>query len=222
MDKIKILIADDHSILRAGLNMLLNSQEDLKVVGEASNGKEVLQKIEELKPDIILMDIKMPEMDGLEATTLIKEKFPACKVLILTMYENENYLINFLEIGASGYIPKKCIDTELIQALRSVYKGELYLHPSMSKHLVKEYLTKTKAKPYEKKAKSFELSEREGDVLKLIACGHTQKEIAEMLCLSTKTVETYKTRIMEKIKLKTRAELVRYALDKGLLKRDFE
>lgn len=222
MEKIKILVADDHGVLRAGLNMLLNSQPDMEVIGEVANGREVLESVEKFKPDVVLMDIKMPEMNGLEATTLISRKFPSCKVLVLTMYEDESYLIDLLQKGASGYIPKKCIDAELVSAIRSVYEGKVYVHPSMTSFLVREYLMKSNSYEKAPKEKRLELSEREMEILKLVAYGHTQKEIAETLYLSPKTIETYKTRIMEKLALKTRAELVRYAVDRGLLKRDFE
>jgi two-component system, NarL family, response regulator NreC len=211
---IKILIADDHAVLRSGLLLLINNQEDMEVIGEAGTGKEALEKVQALKPDILLLDINMPEMDGLSVIPEIRERVPECRILILTMHDDANYLQEALKEGASGYLLKQAADTELIRAIQAVMRGETYLHPTMTQKLVDNMLRKTQEiaiDPWR------ELSEREFDVMRLVAMGYTNQEIAEQIFLSVKTIETYRARGMEKLNLQTRAQLVKSALKYGHL-----
>ncbi len=216
---IRVLIADDHAIVRSGLSMLIGSQSDMQVVGTAADGKEAYEKALELRPDIVLMDLSMPPGEnGLSATQRLKEAAPDIDILILTMHDDEEYLFRVLQAGASGYVLKSAPDMELLSALRTVAQGAAYLYPSATKSLISEFLQRVKKG---EDGDSYQiLTEREKETLSLIAKGYTNKEIAEQLVVSVKTVETHKAHIMEKLQLKTRPELVRYALKKGLL--DFE
>lgn len=208
-----ILLADDHAVLRSGLKLLLESQPDFKVIGEASTGLETLDLAERLQPDLILLDLSMPGLNGLDALPALRKVAPQAKILILTMYDDPQYLRATLKQGASGYVLKKAADAELISAIRAVLRGDMYVHSAMTRALLDDMLPKL-----ETTQDAWEtLSEREREVLKLVALGHTSVEIAEMLHLSDKTVETYRARGMEKLGLKSRAALVRYALKKGLL-----
>ena len=216
MSKIRIPLADDHAVLRAGLKTLLNIQPDIEVVAEAADGEEVIRKSRKFAPDIVLMDITMPRLSGLEATRKIKEQNPAIKVLVLTMHEDESYLYQMLHAGADGYVPKKAADTELLDAIRATYRGEHFIHSSMTTGLVAEMRHKEVASPVESQEPDG-LSQREREVLQLLAMGYTNQQIADKLYLSVKTVETYKARLKEKLKLHGRAELVRYAIQTGLL-----
>lgn len=214
MQRCRILIADDHAVLRAGLRLLINSQPDLEVVGEAHSGQEAIAQTATLSPDIVLMDITMGDMDGLEAARRIKQARPDVKILFLTMHEEEDYLRRALAVGAAGYCPKSAADVELLSALRAVAKGNVYIHPSHTKVLLEGMLpSRAEAPP-----PAAVLSEREREVLSLVALGHTSQEIANQLYLSVKTVETYRARIMEKLGLRSRAALVRYALEQGLMR----
>ncbi len=217
MKEIKVLIADDHAVLRAGLTKLLNAEPDIEVIGEASNGTDAVTKTGELSPNVLLLDITMPGMSGIDVVKAIKAKNLPASVLVLTMHEDEGYLREALKAGVMGYIPKKAADTELISAIRAVYRGEIYLYPTMAKYLVEDAIHGGAAHA-EKPADSFEsLSQRERETLRLIAQGFTNQEIAAKLFISIKTVETYKARMMEKLAVTSRAELVRYALQHGLL-----
>ena len=218
MKKIKILLVDDHAVLRSGLKLLLNAQPDMEVVDEATDGLEAINKSVRLTPDIVLMDISMPGIGGLEATKQIKSKCPKTKILVLTMHDDESYLYEFLKHGASGYVVKKAADTELTSAIRAVNRGEIALHPAVTKKLVNNYLNISS--PSKKRNEQHDhLSEREQQVLKLIVLGHTNKEISDALFISIKTVETHRTRIMQKLNLNSRAQLVQYAIEKGILKK---
>ena len=211
--RIRILLADDHAVLRAGLRALLAAQADLEVVGEASEGAEAIRLCQTLRPDVVVMDIGMPGVSGIDATARIKRDLPAVKVLILSMHDDRGYLRQVLRAGASGYVLKKAADTELLAAIRAAARGEVFLDPALAKALVDEVM--------EPKAASGEvpvLSDREREVLRLLAHGHTNQQVADRLCISVKSVETYKARLMEKLGLKGRAELVRYALQHSLLK----
>ncbi|GIM47900.1 DNA-binding response regulator [Collibacillus ludicampi] len=213
---IRVLIADDHAIVRSGLSMLINAQSDMEVVGAATDGREAVERALQLKPDVVLMDLSMPPGEnGLSATARLKEAAPEIEVLILTMHEDEEYLFRVLQAGASGYILKSALDMDLIAAIRTVYQGAAYLYPSATKALIQEFLQRVQ------KGEDMEhyhvLSDREQEILSLVAQGYSNKEIAEKLIVSVKTVETHKAKIMEKLHLKTRPELVRYALRKGLL-----
>ncbi len=216
MSKIKVLLADDHAVLRAGLKTLFHAQPDIEVVAETANGEETVRQSLKVVPDIVLMDITMPGLSGLEATREITRQNPAIKVLALTMHEDESYLHQMLRAGASGYVPKKAADVELLAAIRATYQGEHFIHPSMTAGLVAELRNKEVVSPVESRGDDI-LSRREREVLRLLAMGHTNQQIAEKLYLSTKTVETYKARVKEKLGLQGRAELVRYAIQAGFL-----
>jgi DNA-binding NarL/FixJ family response regulator len=214
MKTIRLLLADDHPVVRVGLRTLLEIEPDLCVVGEAGDGAEAVRLIERLCPDVVIMDISMPEMDGLEATRRARAISPGTHILILTVHAQERYLFPVLKAGASGYVLKSTIDTELIEAIRTVARGEAFLYPSATRMVLEDYLAHLaggEQDAYE------QLSEREREVLKLIALGHTAGEIASQLGLSPKSVETYRARIMQKLDLHSRAALVRYALARGLL-----
>lgn len=211
MNKIRIILADDHAVLRSGLKMLLNAQEDMLVVGEATNGQEALAAVREFSPDLLILDLTMPKTDGLQVLTQVKRAFPNVRVLILTMHEEEGYLRRAIEAGAAGYCPKSAADAELISAIRAVMRGNVYIHPSHAKIL----LDKMIAPSSDSGVSATELSERERAVLKLVALGHTNQDIAERLSLSVKTVESYRARGMEKLRLTSRAALVRYAIQEG-------
>lgn len=212
---VRILLADDHAVLRSGLALLLNSQEEFIVVGEAPTGLAVIALAEELQPDLILLDLNMPGLSGLEALPTLRQKSSNSKILILTMHDDPEYLRQAIKAGAAGYILKKAADTELLSAIRAVMQGEIYVHSSMTRNLLENILPDQKGSDEQDIWES--LSTREQQVLKLVALGHTSAEIADQLNLSSKTVDTYRARGMEKMELKTRAALVRFALLRGLL-----
>ncbi len=215
MSKIRLLLADDHTVLRAGLKALFNAQPDMEVVAEASDGEEAIRMSRELSPDVVLMDISMPGISGFKATSEIRKQNPAVKILALTMHEDDSYLHQMLRAGADGYVPKKAADTELMAAIRASYRGEHFIHSSMASGLV------TMARQQEpellKNKGAGVLSQRETEVLQLLALGYTNQQIAEEICLSVKTVESYRARIKAKLGLEGRAHLVRYAIEIGLL-----
>lgn len=213
--KIRILLADDHTILRAGLKMMLNAQPDMEVVGEAQDGRYAIHEVQRLQPDIVLMDITMPGVNGIEATRQIKKLFPEVKVLVLTMHENDEYVFQTLRAGASGYMLKEAADTELISALRAVHSGQFYLSPAAQSVMVGDYLQRVRIG--EEKDSYSSLTEREREILKLVAAGHTNNQIAELLVISPKTVDTHRTHVMDKLNLHSRAALVKYAMRRGLL-----
>jgi len=213
--KIRILLADDHTILRAGLRMMLNAQPDMEVIGEAQDGKQAINATIHLQPDIVLMDITMPDMNGIEATRQIKRIAPEVKVLVLTMHENDEYVFQALRAGASGYILKEAADTELITALHVLQSGQFYLSPSAQSVIVGDYLQRVHTG--EEKDSYNSLTEREKEILKLVAEGYTNNQIAERLVISPKTVDTHRTHVMDKLNLHSRAELVKYAMRRGLL-----
>jgi len=216
--KIRILIADDHAILRAGLKLLLAAQEDMEVVGEAENGVQAIALTERLHPDIVLMDITMPQMGGLEATRILKGQHPQTQVLVLTMHDDREYLTPFLQAGASGYVLKSAADVDLIKAIHAAARGEIYLHSSMTKALIDEYLDQKAPSPSLSEEDNWDnLTERQREVLRLLAQGYTNQQVAEQLCVSVKTIETHRAHILEKLNLKSRADLIHYALRKGLL-----
>jgi two-component system response regulator NreC len=216
--RIRVLLADDHAVLRAGLKALLNAEPDIEVVGEAADGQGAVDAARRSHPDVIVMDIQMPRLSGLEATRALKANGISSKVLILTMHAESQYLLPLLEAGGSGYVLKSGADTELIEAIRTVYRGEVFLYPAATKLLVDGYLDRSArdGDPFDG------LTEREREVLKLVAEGYSGTEIAERLIISPKTVDTYRERIMQKLGLRHRYELVRYALRKGMLKADPE
>ena len=214
MGKIKVLVADDHTILRQGIKALLDNQEGIEVIGEAKDGREALEIIEETLPDVILMDIAMPGLNGLEATRRIKKKFPRMKVLVLTMYTNEEYIFQILNAGANGYLVKETAFQDLISAIKAVYKNEAFMSPSISKKVINSYIKK--AQDDEEKTREI-LTTREREILQLIAEGNSSKKIAELLFISPKTVETHRTHIMDKLNIHNRTGLIKYAIRKGMV-----
>jgi len=215
MEPIRILIADDHTVLRSGLRLLLNAQPDFEVVGEASTGQETVERAIALRPDVLLLDIAMPDLNGLEAARHIRQQVPELRILVLTMYDDEAYLRQFLEMGAAGYVLKKAADSELADAIRAAHRGEAFIYPSLMRRLIESYLQRPPSPPAPRS--SDRLSPREVDVLRLVALGYTNQQIADELCIGVSTVETHRTHIMEKLGLRGRAQLVRYALARGLL-----
>lgn len=213
---IKILLVDDHAVVRSGLKMLLNTNPEMEVVGEASEGNEGIKKALKLKPNVVVMDLSMPHgKDGLTATGELKKQMPEVNILILTMHDDEEYLFRAVQAGASGCILKSAPHDELMSAIESVANGNAYLHPAATKRLMEEYLGSLK---HGSSNDTYNLlSDREKEVLTLIAKGYSNKEIAEQLVISVKTVETHKGNLMEKLQMKTRPELVEFAVKKGLL-----
>lgn len=220
MGKITIVLADDHAVVRAGLRALINAKPDMEVVGEAANGREATEQVELLGPDVLLLDLSMPRLSGLSALTAIKRKAPRTRVLILTMHDDHRYLHQALSAGASGYVVKKAADMELLSAIRAVMRGEIYVHSSLTKSLIERSLRKQRARAVTASPGADDLSKRQKEVLVLLAQGYTNQQIADMLLLSVKTVETYRARTMKILDLQTRAELFRYVLRKGWLPRD--
>lgn len=213
--KIRILLADDHTILRAGLKMMLNAQPDMEVVGEAQDGRQAIEEAQKLQPDLVLMDITMPDLNGIEATRQIKRLVSDTKILMLTMHEHDEYVFQALQAGASGYMLKEAADTELITAIHVITSGQFYLSPTAQSVVVGDYLQKVRTG--EERDSYSSLTEREREILKLVAEGFTNNQIAERLVISPKTVDTHRTHIMDKLNMHSRAELIKYAMRRGLL-----
>jgi two-component system response regulator NreC len=215
MGKTSILVVDDHAVLREGVRALLSLYDDIEVVGEASEGKEAIRKVQEFMPDVVIMDIAMPGMDGLEATRRIRKKYPKIKVLVLTQHDNKEYILSVIKAGASGYVPKRALGSELVSAIRAVQEGDSFLYPSAATALIEDYLQQNKDRdPFD------QLTAREREIFKLIAEGHTSREIADMLFLSLRTVQGHRLRIIEKLNVRNRTELIKYAMRKGLVSLD--
>ena len=211
----RILLADDHAVLRSGLRLLLSGQDGFQVVGEAATGTETLNLSEKLQPDLILLDLSMPGLGGMDSLPLLRKIAPSARVLILTMHDDPQYLRQALKNGASGYVLKKAADVELLSAIRAVLRGEVYIHPSLTRVLLDDLLPGPD--PSSEMSSWEALSEREQETLRLVALGYTSAEIAEKLNLSVKTIDTYRARGMEKLGLRNRAALVRFVLNKGLI-----
>jgi len=216
MNVIRILLVDDHAVVRAGLHMLLSADPELEIVGEAENGMQGLHMARDLVPDVVLMDISMPDMNGIEATRRIKKLCPDVAVLALTMHEDDQYFFEMLAAGASGYVPKRAAPNDLIAAIHAVQNGGVFLFPSVARLLVSDYLHRVEqegqaGRPFDN------LTDREREVLTLIAQGLSNQEIADELTISVKTVNRHRENIMAKLNLHNRVELVRYALEKGLI-----
>lgn len=209
MAKLRILLADDHAVVRQGFKLILNQEPDLEVVGEAANGREATDLVETLKPDLVIMDIAMPEVNGVEATRLIRQNSPACKVLVLSMHRDAVYVRETLRSGASGYILKDSIDQDLLRAIRAVAAGDSFLSPEVARTVLDDY-TQTED-PFDR------LTARERQVLQMLAEGLVAKEIATALDVSVYTVDAHRGRIMKKLGLRSSTEIVRYAMRKGLI-----
>jgi len=221
MNKIKLLLADDHTILRSGLAHLLGEMSEVEIVGEAENGLEAVRLAQELKPDVVVMDIGMPVMSGLEATREIREWSDDIKVLVLTVHDNEEYLFQAFQAGAAGYLLKKAATRELMNAIQVVARGDYFLYPPITKVVVDNYMEKLWRR-HDPSSSHGSLTDREREILKLLAEGYTCREIAKPLFISAKTVETHKANIMEKLNLHKRNELVRYAIRKGILQISYD
>jgi two-component system response regulator NreC len=214
--KIHLFLVDDHQVVRTGLRMLLENEDDVQIVGEAGTAREAIAAIDKLNPDVVLMDIGLPDMSGIEATQKIKFSHPNIAVVALTIHEDEEYFFRMLDAGASGYVPKRAAPEELLTAIRSASKGEVYLYPSMAKLLVKDYLAQEHTL---NGASSLDgLTEREQEILKCLVEGENNEEIANKLFISPKTVARHRENIMHKLNLHSRSELVRYAIRKGIIK----
>ena len=214
MDRIRVLLADDHAILRDGIRALLTDHPDIVVIGEAEDGHWAVHLAHELHPDVVLMDIGMPRLNGLEATRQIKHDCPEVAILILTMHDNEEYLRQVLAAGASGYVLKRAAASELVAAIRAVHRGEAALSPAVARMLIEDYLRSEDGRIA---ATPSDLTPREREVLQLIAEGHTSKQIAELLCLSVKTVQAHRTSLMQKLDLHDRGDLIKYAIQKRII-----
>lgn len=214
--KIRLLLVDDHQVVRSGLRMLLSNESDVEIVGEFGTAREALVAVQSLKPNVVLMDIGLPDLSGIDATSEIKRTNPEVAVVALTIHEDEEYFFKMLEAGASGYVPKRAAPEELLTAIRSAAAGEVYLYPSLAKLLVKDYLAQDHTSEAEKALDG--LTEREQEVLRYLAEGVANDEIAEALVISVKTVARHRENIMQKLGLHSRSELVRYAIRKGIIK----
>jgi len=215
MNKIKVLVVDDHTLVRQGIRSLLALADDIEIVGEAADGREAVEKVGQLAPDVVLMDLAMPNMGGLEATRRIRRQFPATKVLVVTQYDDSEYVIPVIEAGARGFVTKTASPMELASGIKAVHRGDSFLSPSAATALVEECQLKTNTEG--EKSSYGLLTDRERETLKLIAEGHTAREIAEMLVVSPKTVEWYKTNLMNKLNIHSRVDLIKYAIRKRLI-----
>lgn len=217
MNKLRIFLADDHMVVREGLKTLINAQPDMEVVGEAENGREAVRCAVELLPDVVVMDISMPEMNGIEATERLRKDCPQIKIVALTIYEDTGYLRQLLKAGASGYVLKRAVVEELVHAVRTCASGGSYIEPKLAGHVVSTYISRGSSSGSKGQG---DLSDRETQVLRWIAWGCSNKEIGAKLNISVKTVETYKVRLMGKLNLRSRVDMVRYALRQGLLREE--
>ncbi len=213
--KTRLLLVDDHAVVRTGLRMLIEGENDIEIIGEAENASEAINQISRLKPDVVLMDIGLPDMSGIEATRKIKQLAPHTAVVALTIHEDEEYFFKMLDAGASGYVPKRAAPEELLSAIRVSAQGEVYLYPSLAKLLVKDYLAQEMLP--KNQASLTGLTPRENEVLTLLADGASNAEIADQLSISPKTVARHRENIMGKLNLHSRAELVKYAIRKGII-----
>ena len=213
--RIRVLIVDDHAILRQALRQLLEQEQEIEIVGDAANGRDAVACAEKLQPDVVLMDLAMPGINGLEATNEIKRRWPHVQVIALTVHDNEEYFFEMITAGAAGYVLKGADPSELLEAIRTAHQGEVFLHPKLTTKLVRDYLRRARLGEV---SDSYEaLSEREKQVLRLIGEGQTTQEIADALVITTSTVQTHRAHIMEKLNLHRRSELMKYAVRRGLI-----
>ena len=212
---IRLLLVDDHAVVRSGLHMILETESDLEIVGEAGTAQEAIQAVKNLKPDVVLMDIGLPDLSGIEATSKIKQIRPETAVVALTIHEDEEYFFKMLDAGANGYVPKRAAPEELLTAIRAAAEDEVYLYPSLAKLLVKDFVSQEHPRSGRREDG---LTPREGEVLAHLAEGDSNSEIAELLHISPKTVARHRENIMRKLNFHTRTELVKYAIRKGMIK----
>jgi two-component system response regulator NreC len=212
----RILLVDDHAVVRSGLRMLLENERDVEIIGEASSAHEAIEAAMTLKPNVILMDIGLPDLSGIDATREIKKRAPESAIVALTIHEDEEYFFKMLEAGANGYVPKRAAPEELLTAIRAAATGQVYLYPSLAKLLVRDFLSGGHPNPAGQP--DSELTEREAEVLTYLAEGANNEEIANALVISPKTVARHRENIMRKLNLHSRSELVRYAIRKGIIK----
>jgi two-component system response regulator NreC len=217
MSCIRVLLAEDHNVVRAGLRLLLNAQPDMQVVAEAMDGRQAVAMAHESCPNVAVLDISMPNLDGLQACSLICRDCPDIQVLILTMHESDDYFFQAIQAGASGYLLKKAASEDLIKAVRAVARGEAFFYPSLARRLLEGYLQHGKTGASREAAAFADLSERERQVMFLLAHGMANQEIAEKLVITSSTVQTHRSHILQKLGLKTNVELVRYAISHGLI-----
>lgn len=210
---IRILITDDHQLFREGIVNLLSTSPHIEIVAQAENGIDAIEKAKRLKPDIIIMDLGMPEMNGVEATQILQKELPQIKVLALSMHSDKQYIKEVLEAGAYGYLFKNCTYDQLIEAINTVSQGKKYLSDKITEVLIQDYL----GREDDVHNNNPDLSERESEILKLLAEGKSTREISDLLCISVKTVGTHKQNILEKLNLKTNADLIKYAIRKGIV-----
>jgi two-component system response regulator NreC len=216
MDKIRVLLADDHTLIRSGIATLLQNNKDFVVIGEAADGEEAVRKTGELKPTVVVMDLSMPKLSGMEATKQIKKKYPEVSVLILTMHENEEYVYQILKSGAAGYVLKSAGKDELIGAIRAAAKGEKFFSPRISQLMAEGYVRRVDQAAAEMEPGDLPLTRREREVLALVVGGMTNQQIADQLFISPRTVDTHRTNIMQKLNIHDLANLVRYAIEHGI------
>lgn len=213
--KIRLLLVDDHAVVRVGLRMMLESEEGMEIVGEADSASEAINQVAKLKPQVVLMDIGLPDLSGIDATREIKRLYPEISIVALTIHEDEEYFFKMLEVGASGYVPKRAAPDELVSAIEAAARGEVYLYPSLAKLLVQDFLGQS---PQVKEKSSLDgLTSREEEVLALLADGESNAEIGDKLGISPKTVARHRENIMAKLNLHSRTELVKYAIRKGII-----
>jgi DNA-binding NarL/FixJ family response regulator len=217
-EAIRVLLVDDHTILREGVRSLLDGESDMRVVGEARDGVEAVEQVDHLEPDVVIMDMVMPRMNGLEATLEIKRRHADARILILSMYDDDEYVQQIIQAGASGYVLKRVAADDLVKAVREVYAGSSFLYPPIAAKLIEDYVRKARGE--DTSEAEDPLTPREREVLRLIAEGNTNVEIAEALTLSKKTVESHRANIMRKLDLHTVTDLVKYALKRGMIKLD--
>lgn len=217
MNPIRVLLAEDHNVVREGLHLLLDAQRDIKVVGEATNGRQAVALARECRADVAVLDISMPDLDGLQAASLIRAECPHTQILILTMHESDVYFFRALEAGAAGYVLKKAASEDLIKAVRAVAQGEAFFYPSMARKLLDSYLRHGQSEAPAGPPGYEELSDREREIMFLLVRGRTNQEIAEQLVISPSTVQTHRTHILQKLDLETTVDLVRYAIRHGLI-----
>ncbi len=215
MSDIRLMLVDDHEVVRTGLRMLLENQVDMEIVGEASTGKQAVVMAQELLPQVVVMDITLPDISGIEVTRQLKQLFPDMAIVALTIHEDEQYFFEMLKAGASGYVPKRAAPEDLITAIQAAYAGEVYIYPSLAKSLVSDFLGR--AEEGSIKSAMGDLTEREQEVLRLLAEGYTNDEIADQLVISRHTVARHRENLMRKLKLHSRSELVKYAIRRGLI-----